>query len=94
MNKAICSRKYFEAELDAFYYMLLFYSMRRPVDAASVGAMYRFTHYNHNKCDQLEMLIHYEKDGRKVTGENGLRIMLDGNDVEELGVDERLTFEV
>jgi len=42
----------------------------------------------------IELLIEYEKDGRKVTGENGLRIILDGNDVEELGVDERLDFEV
>ena len=40
------------------------------------------------------MRIHYEKDGRKVTGENGLRFILNGNDVEELAVDERLAFEV
>ncbi|KPP97393.1 toxin VasX [Marinobacter sp. HL-58] len=58
------------------------------------GAMYRFTHYNHNNRDQLELLIEYVKDGRKITGDEGLRIILDGNDVEELGVDERLTFEL
>ena len=56
--------------------------------------MYGFTHYNHDGWEQLELLIEYEKDGRKVTGENGLRFILDGNDVEELGVDERLAFEV
>ncbi|MGM0768543.1 MAG: toxin VasX [Pseudomonadota bacterium] len=71
----------------------LFYRRKR-LDASTEGVLYRFDHYNHNKCDQLEMLIEYEKDGRKVTGENGLRIILDGNDVEELGVDERLAFEV
>lgn len=71
----------------------LFYRMKH-LDASAEGVLYRFDHYNHNKCDQLEMLIEYEKDGRKVTGENGLRIILNGNDVEELGVDERLAFEV
>ena len=58
------------------------------------GAEYRFIHYNHNSFDQLEMLIEYVKDGRKITGDSGLRIVLDGNDVEELSVDERLTFEL
>ncbi len=67
---------------------------RKQLDASTGGVLFRFDHYNHNKCDQLEMLIEYEKDGRKVTGENGLRFILDGNDVEELGVDERLAFEV
>jgi len=67
---------------------------RKQLDASTGGVLFRFDHYNHNKCDQLEMLIEYEKDGRKVTGENGLRIILDGNDVEELGVDERLAYEV
>jgi len=71
----------------------LFYGGAK-LDASTEGLLYRFTHYNHNKCNQLEMLIEYEKDGRKVTGENGLRLILDGNDVEELGVDERLAFEV
>lgn len=71
----------------------LFDSMKR-LGGPPEGLLYRFDHYNHNKCDQLEMLIEYEKDGRKVTGENGLRIILNGNDVEELGVDERLAFEV
>ena len=51
----------------------VFYRMKR-VDASTEGVLYEFTHYNHNKCGQLEMLIHYEKDGRKVTGENGLRL--------------------
>lgn len=58
------------------------------------GAMYRFTHYNHDNWEQLELLVEYVKDGRKITGENGLRIILNGNNVEELGVDERLTFEL
>ena len=58
------------------------------------GAMYRFTHYNHGNWGRLELLVEYVKDGRKITGENGLRIILNGNDVEELGVDERLTFEL
>ena len=40
------------------------------------------------------MLVECEKDGRKVTGENGLLLILDGNDVKELSVDERLAFEV
>jgi hypothetical protein len=56
--------------------------------------MYQFTHYNHDNWEQLEMLIEYEKDGRSVTGENGLRVILDNNDVEELAIDERLAFEV
>lgn len=42
----------------------------------------------------IELLTEHEKDGRKVTGENGLRIILNGSDVEELGIDERLTFEL
>ena len=42
----------------------------------------------------IERLIEYENGGRKVKGENGLRIILDGNDVEELGVDEKLAFEL
>lgn len=67
---------------------------RKRLDASAEGVLFRFDHYNHNKCDQLEMLIEYVKDGRNVTGENGLRIILDGNDVEELGVDERLAFEM
>lgn len=71
----------------------VFYRMKRE-NTSTEGVLYEFTHYNHNKCDQLGMLIEYEKDGRKVTGENGLRLILDGNDVEELGVDERLAFEV
>jgi len=70
------------------------FDSRREKGLSPHGAMYQFTHYNHDKWEQLEMLIEYEKDGRKVTGENGLRIILDGNDVEELGVDERLAFEV
>ncbi|MCW8978377.1 MAG: hypothetical protein OQK10_06105 [Marinobacter sp.] len=64
------------------------------IDSTSQGLMYRFTHYNHDNWEQLEMLIEYEKDGRSVTGENGLRVILDNNDVEELGIDERLAFEV
>jgi len=56
--------------------------------------VFQFTHYNHNNCEQLELLIEYVKDGRKITGDEGLRIILDGNDVEELGVNERLTFEL
>lgn len=71
----------------------LFYR-RRHLDASAEGVLYRFDHYNHNKCDQLEMLIEYVKDGRKITGENGLRLILNGNDVEELSVDERLAFEL
>jgi hypothetical protein len=71
----------------------LFYRMKRLTTSAE-GVLFRFDHHNHNKCDQLEMLIEYEKDGRKITGENGIRIILNGNDVEELGVDERLAFEV
>ncbi|WP_421859368.1 toxin VasX [Marinobacter salarius] len=66
----------------------------KQLNASTEGVLFRFDHYNHNNCDQLEMLIEYVKDGRKVTGETGLRIILDGNDVEELGVDERLAFEV
>ena len=67
---------------------------RRKIDLSPQGLIYGFTHYNHDRWEQLELLIEYEKDGRKVTGENGLRIILDVNDVEELGVDERLAFEV
>lgn len=40
------------------------------------------------------MLIKYGKDGRKITGENGLRSILNGNKVKELDVDKRLAFEV
>jgi hypothetical protein len=58
------------------------------------GATHQFTHYNHSNREQLELLIEYVKDGRKITGDEGLRIILDGNHVEELGVDERLTFEL
>jgi len=67
---------------------------RKKVEATSHGAIYRFTHYNHDNWEQLEMLIEYVKDGRKITGENGLRLILNGNDVEELSVDERLTFDL
>nr|WP_297398501.1 toxin VasX [uncultured Marinobacter sp.] len=94
-----CSIKLFEVDTSWFAkdeprdITDLFYRMKH-LDASAEGVLYRFDHYNHNKCDQLEMLIKYEKDGRKVTGENGLRIILNGNDVEELGVDERLAFEV
>lgn len=70
------------------------FDRRRTIDPSPQGLMYGFTHYNHDGWEQLELLIEYEKDGRKVTGENGLRFILDGNDVEELGVDERLAFEV
>ncbi len=54
----------------------------------------KFTHFNHNSRDRLELLVEYVKDGRKVTGDNGLRVIIDGDDVEELGVNERLTFEL
>ncbi|SDX06470.1 toxin VasX [Marinobacter mobilis] len=70
------------------------FDARRKVEGSPQGATYRFTHYNHDKYEQLELLIEYVKDGRKVTGDDGLRIILDGNDVEELSVDERLTFEL
>ncbi len=70
------------------------FDRRRTIDPSPQGLMYGFTHYNNDGWEQLELLIEYEKDGRKVTGENGLRFILDGNDVEELGVDERLAFEV
>ncbi|WP_379865948.1 toxin VasX [Marinobacter sp. M5B] len=70
------------------------FDRRRTIDPSPQGLMYGFTHYNHDGWEQLELLIEYEKDGRKVTGENGIRFILDGNDVEELGVDERLAFEV
>ena len=70
------------------------FNRRKEIEASPHGVMYRFTHYNHDKWDQLELLIEYEKDGRKVTGESGLRFILDGNNVKELSVDERLAFEV
>ncbi|OEY65907.1 toxin VasX [Marinobacter sp. X15-166B] len=70
------------------------FRQRRTVRASPPGATYRFTHYNHNKCDQLELLIEYVKGGRKVTGDGGLRVILDGTTVKELGVNERLTFEL
>jgi len=70
------------------------FDSRSKIDVSHQGAIYRFTHYNHDKWEQLELLIEYEKDGRIVTGENGLRIILNGNNVKELGVDERLAFEV
>ncbi|KAA1171124.1 hypothetical protein FWJ25_17100 [Marinobacter salinexigens] len=70
------------------------FDARQKVEASPQGATYRFTHFNHEKYEQLELLIEYVKDGRKVTGDEGLRIILDGTDVEELGVDERLTFEL
>ncbi|MDS1311702.1 toxin VasX [Marinobacter xiaoshiensis] len=56
--------------------------------------VFEYTHYNHNRCDQLELLIEYVKDGRKITGDEGVRIIFDGSDVEELGANERLTFEL
>lgn len=154
-------RRYFEAELDAFYYLLfspqvliIEYMPRQPAitrqgeykvlseftsfviyfpgfDQASCSASVRlfeadqslffedefkditdifdrnkkemyekgrasnkFTHFNHNSRDRLELLVEYVKDGRKVTGDNGLRVIIDGDDVEELGVNERLTFEL
>lgn len=67
---------------------------RSKSGALAVKGIYEFTNYNHGSWDRLELLIEYVKDGRKITGDNGLRIVLDGNDVEELGVDERLTFEL
>ncbi|MEX2474618.1 toxin VasX [Marinobacter sp.] len=94
-----CSIKLFEVDTNWFAKdepsdISDLFDRMKHLEASAEGVLYRFDHYNHNKCDQLEMLIEYEKDGRKVTGENGLRIILNGNDVEELGVDERLAFEV
>jgi hypothetical protein len=159
-NEGVEVRRYFEAELDAFYYMLFspivritehigvhwdtnrgehqimsemtsfvvylpgysdgtctysiklfeldtnwfekdeskdisdLFDRRKQLDSFTGGVLFRFDHYNHNKCDQLGMLIEYVKDGRKITGESGLRLILNGNDVEELSVDERLAFEM
>lgn len=58
------------------------------------GLTFKYTHFNHNNWDHLELFVEYVKDGRKVTGDGGHRIMLDGNDVKELGVNDRLTFEM
>jgi hypothetical protein len=70
------------------------FDRRKEEGFSESGATYQYTHYNHNNREQLELLIEYVKDGRKITGDDGLRIILDGNDVKELGVDERLTFEL
>lgn len=68
--------------------------IKESIETSRQGPVYRYTHYNHDKCEQLELLIEYVKDGRRVTGDNGLRFIIDGNDIEELGADERLTFEL
>lgn len=93
------SVRLFEAEInllfkDEFEEITDLFNRRKEEDFSGSGATNKFTHYNHNNREQLELLIEYVKDGRKVTGDDGLRIILDGNDVEELGVDERLTFEL
>ncbi|KPP97391.1 hypothetical protein [Marinobacter sp. HL-58] len=46
--------------------------------------MCQLTHYNHENWEQLELLVEYVKDGRNVTGENGLRIVLDDNHDKQL----------
>ncbi len=70
------------------------FNRRKKDDYSGSKVTYEFTHYNHNNRDQIELLVEYVKDGRKITGEEGLRIILEGNDVEELGANERLTFEL
>jgi len=71
----------------------IFNSRRKEITSEN-GVVYEFTHYNHDNRDQLELYIEYVKDGRQVTGDEGLRIILNGNDVKELGINERLTFEL
>ncbi|SHK79347.1 hypothetical protein SAMN05216369_3126 [Marinobacter antarcticus] len=100
-DQASCtvSIKLFEADRNWFFDdqwddITDLFERRMDASFSSNEAMYRFTHYNHNNREQLELLIEYVKDGRKITGDEGLRIILDGNGVEELGVDERLTFEL
>lgn len=68
--------------------------IKESIENSLQGPIYRYTHYNHDKWDQLELLIEYVKDGRRVTGNDGLRYIIDGNDIEELGADDRLTFEL
>ncbi|WP_417536908.1 toxin VasX [Methylophaga sp.] len=70
------------------------FNRRKKDDYSGSRVIYEFTHYNHNNRDQIELLVEYVKDGRKITGEEGLRIILEGNDVQELGANERLTFEL
>lgn len=98
-SSCVASVRIFEAERnllfkDDFEEITDLFNRRKEEDFSGSGATNKFTHYNHNNREQLELLIEYVKDGRKVTGDEGLRIILDGNDVEELGVDERLTFEL
>jgi len=100
-NQASCniSIKLFEADSNWFFSdqwndITGFFKERMKASFSADGAMYQFTHYNHNNREQLELLIEYVKDGRKITGGDGLRIILDGNNVAELGIDERLTFEL
>lgn len=100
-DQASCtvSIKLFEADRNWFFDdqwndITDLFERRMDASFSSNEAMYRFTHYNHNNREQLELLIEYVKDGRKITGDEGLRIILDGHGVEELGVDERLTFEL
>ncbi len=93
------SIKLFEADNNWFFSdqwndITGFFKERMKASFSADGAMYQFTHYNHNSREQLELLIEYVKDGRKITGDDGLRIILDGNNVAELGIDERLTFEL
>lgn len=98
-SSSAASVRIFEAERsllfkDEYNEITELFDRRKKEQFSESGAVFQFTHYNHSNRDQLELLIEYVKDGRKITGNDGLRIILDGNDVEELGVDERLTFEL
>ncbi|WP_349342238.1 toxin VasX [Marinobacter sp. MMG032] len=98
-SSSAASVRLFEAERnilfkDDFEEITELFNRRKEEDFSGSGATNKFTHYNHNNREQLELLIEYVKDGRNVTGDDGLRVILDGDNVEELGVDERLTFEL
>ena len=98
-SSCAASVRLFEAERnilfkDDFEEITELFNQRKEEDFSGSGATNKFTHYNHNNREQLELLIEYVKDGRNVTGDDGLRVILDGDNVEELGVDERLTFEL
>lgn len=67
---------------------------RVDIQASDYELTYKYTHFNHGNFDHLELFVEYFKDGRSVTGDGGHRIILDGSSVKELGVDDRLTFEM
>lgn len=63
-------------------------------DLQEGALIFSYSYYNHERKDQLELLIRYRVDDYDVSGGHGFRYVIKGNNAKELSQDESLTDEM